>query len=97
MSLFRDPHALWRFDRETQTDLLAYWQIARASDLPGGKGSDKVTPASARMMLGRPASVGDLAHMWLMTHPAPKTKSARTLRDVMPEDAAPDAVSWWLD
>jgi len=49
------------------------------------------------MMLGKPASVGDLAHMWLMTNPAPKKKGTRTMRDVMPEDAAEDAVSWWLD
>ena len=95
--MFQDPHALWRFDRETQIDLLAYWQIQRASDGEGARKVSKVTPASARMFLGSPATAGDLAHVWLMTHQPPK-KNTRTynLRDGMKEDPPADAVDWWF-
>lgn len=97
MSLFRDPHALWRFDRETQIDLLAYWQIARASDGDGSRKVDKVTPAAARMLLGSPATAGDLAHVWLMTHQEQKKKApTHSIRDSLKKTHDAAAVDWWL-
>lgn len=57
-----------------------------------------VTPASARMMLGAPATVGDLAHFWLMTHPPQKKPTqSRAVRSAMAEKFSPEAVDWWLD
>ena len=97
MSLFRDPHALWRFDRETQIDLLAYWQIARASDGEGSRKVSKMTPAAARMLLGSPATAGDLAHVWLMTHQDPKKKApTHSLRDKLKKNHDPAAVDRWF-
>ena len=50
------------------------------------------------MMLGAPATVGDLAHFWLMTHPPQKKPTqARTARSAMAEKFSPEAVDWWLD
>ena len=75
ISLFSDPHALHRFDKETQAELRAYWQILRATDQRGSRGG-KLKPSDLRLMSGVPASAGDLAHVWLLSHPS--TASAGT-------------------
>jgi len=72
--MFGDPHALHRFDRETQIDLRAYWQIQRATDQPARPAS-VVKPSDLRMISGSPATLGDLAQMWLLAHPPPKAQA----------------------
>ncbi|MAH45428.1 hypothetical protein CMI37_06340 [Candidatus Pacearchaeota archaeon] len=86
-----------RFDRETQVELRAYWQILRESDGRGRKAS-KLKPSDLRMMGGRPATVGDLAHVWLLSHPQKEDAKGRSsVRSAWQKKGASDsALDFWL-
>ena len=96
--MFGDPHALHRFDRETQIDLRAYWQIQRATDQPARPAS-VIKPSDLRMISGSPATLGDLAQMWLLAHPPPKAQatSPSSLRSAWKRRGVDDrALDFWL-
>ena len=50
------------------------------------------------MMTGTPATAGDMAHVWLMSHPAPsKDKQGATVRSAWKQGGASDsALDFWL-
>ncbi len=77
----------------------AYWRILRATDRAGTGASRKITPADLRMIAGQPATAGDLAHVWLMTHPVQKNKFGIVSRKKMLQEAtgaSDDAIDFWV-
>lgn len=97
-----DPDGYWKQDPHNQERLLAYWQLTHATEqvTGSGKGGD-MTDSDLRRALARPASLGDLIEVWMLTHPrkggAQSSPSQAALRRDMRRDGSTDAgLDFWL-
>jgi len=70
---------------------MAYWRLLHATDRTGSGAVSSLTPDRLRMLLGKPATLGDLVETWLMTRPKPKQGNVGAmLRDAGADQSAID-------
>ena len=76
----------------------AYWQILRSSDRRG-QSTGKIKPSELRMVAGAPASAGDLAHVWLLSHPGKKRDAGQSVRQQWEQGSrahSDQGLAFWL-